>query len=44
MPYAATRVLHVTLVAWDHVDVDVEDGLSSRLTHVDANVVSVRSM
>lgn len=41
MAYPSLGILNIAFVAWDDVDMDVEDALSARLPHVDADVVAV---
>lgn len=41
MAYPSLGVLNIAFVAWDDVNMDVKDALSSRWSHVDADVVAV---
>lgn len=41
MPHAAARIVHVAVVAWDDVNVQVHDGLAGGRARVEANVVRV---
>lgn len=42
MPYSSLGILNVPFVAGDDVDMHMEDALSGRRSHVDADVVTVR--
>ena len=39
--YAASRIRHVAGVPWDYVDMEMENRLSSRSAHVDADVETI---
>lgn len=42
MPHTPLRILNVSCVAGDEVDMDMEDALPGRRSDIDANVVAVR--
>ena len=42
MAYAPLRIFDITLVAWNEVNMDMEDTLTCRRSYVNADIVTIR--